>query len=135
MERAGIGIIGCGSISGIYLTNLTKQFVHIRVVACADLIRERSQSATAKYGVPRASTVEELLGDPEVEIVVNLTPPRAHVEVSRAALEAGKHVYSEKPLATRRADGAAVLRAARRPPAPGQRRAALPCARRDGRNP
>lgn len=101
MERAGIGIIGCGSISGIYLTNLTKQFVHIRVVACADLIRERSQSATAKYGVPRASTVEELLGDPEVEIVVNLTPPRAHVEVSRAALEAGKHVYSEKPLATK----------------------------------
>jgi len=112
MERTGIGIIGCGNISGIYLTNLTKRFVHTRVVACADLIRERTQAATARYGVPRACTVEELLRDPEVEIVVNLTPPRAHKDVSRAALDAGKHVYSEKPLAIRRADGAAVLRAA-----------------------
>ena len=114
MERAGIGIIGCGNISGIYLTNLTKRFPQTRVVACADVIRERSQAATARYGVPRAYTVEELLRDAEVEIVVNLTPPRAHVEVSRAALNAGKHVYSEKPLAIRRADGAAVLRDARR---------------------
>ena len=114
MDRTGIGIIGCGNISGIYLTNLTKRFVHTRVVACADLIRERSAAAAAQYGVARAETVEELLRDPEVEIVVNLTPPRAHREVSLAALDAGKHVYSEKPLATRRTDGAAVLRAARR---------------------
>ncbi|MFI5367850.1 MAG: Gfo/Idh/MocA family protein [Spirochaetia bacterium] len=92
MERTGIGIIGCGNISGIYLTNLTTRFVHTRVVACADLNRERSQAAADKYGVARAETVEELLRDPEVEIVVNLTPPRAHMEVSRAALGAGKHV-------------------------------------------
>jgi predicted dehydrogenase len=83
MERTGIGIIGCGSISGIYLTNLMTRFVHTRVVACADLNRERSQAAADKYGVARAETVEELLRDPEVEIVVNLTPPRAHMEVSR----------------------------------------------------
>ena len=114
MNPTGIGIIGCGNISGIYLANLTKRFVHTRVVACADMVQERAKAAAGKYGVPRGCTVEELLRDPEVEIVVNLTIPRAHADVSRAALEAGKHVYSEKPLAIRRVDGAAVLRAAGR---------------------
>ena len=114
MERTGIGIIGCGNISGIYLANLTKRFVQTRVVACADLVQDRARAAAVKYGVPRGCTVEELLRDPEVEIVVNLTPPRGHMDISRAALEAGKHVYSEKPLAIRRVDGAAVLRTARR---------------------
>jgi hypothetical protein len=66
MERTGIGIIGCGNISGIYLTNLMTRFVHTRVVACADLNRERSQAAADKYGVARAETVEALLRDPEV---------------------------------------------------------------------
>ena len=86
--------------------------MHTRVVACADLVPERAQAAAGKYDVPRGCTVEVLLRDPEVEIVVNLTIPRAHAEVIARALEAGKHVYSEKPLAIRRVDGADVLAAA-----------------------
>jgi predicted dehydrogenase len=112
--KTGIGIIGCGAISGIYLKNLTKKFRATRVVACADLDADRAKAASAEYGISKACTVEELLRDPEVEIVLNLTIPRAHAEVSLAAIAAGKHVYSEKPLAVSRADGARVLEAARR---------------------
>ncbi|MCX7030203.1 MAG: Gfo/Idh/MocA family oxidoreductase [Spirochaetes bacterium] len=114
MAKTGVGIIGCGAISGIYLKNLTQKFDSTRVVACADLLAERAKAAAAEYKVAKASTVDELLRDPEVEIVLNLTIPRVHAEVSLAAIAAGKHVYSEKPLAVSRADGARVLEAARR---------------------
>lgn len=110
----GIGIIGCGAISGIYLENLTRRFRNARVVACADLVAERATAAAAKYGVAKACAVEELLRDPAVQIVLNLTIPKAHASVSLAALAAGKHVYLEKPLAVTRADGARVLNAARK---------------------
>lgn len=110
----GIGIIGCGAISGIYLQNLTRRFRNTRVVACADLVAERATKAAAEHGVAKACTVEELLRDPAVQIVLNLTIPRAHASVSLAALAAGKHVYLEKPLAVTRADGARVLKAARK---------------------
>jgi predicted dehydrogenase len=110
----GIGIIGCGDISGIYLQNLTRRFRDARVVACADLIAERAEKAAAEYGVAKAVPVDELLRDPGVEIVLNLTIPKAHADVSLAALAAGKHVYLEKPLAVTRAAGARVLAAARK---------------------
>ncbi len=110
----GIGIVGCGDISGIYLKNLTHRFANTRVVACADIVAERAKKAAAEYGVGKACSVEELLRDPEVEIVLNLTIPKAHAEVSLAALAAGKHAYQEKPLAVTRADGARVLKAAHR---------------------
>jgi predicted dehydrogenase len=110
----GIGIIGCGDISGIYLQNLTRRFRGARVVACADLIAERAKKAAAEYGVAKAVSVDELLRDPEVEIVLNLTIPKAHADVSLAALAAGRHVYLEKPLAVTRAAGARVLAAARK---------------------
>jgi predicted dehydrogenase len=110
----GIGIVGCGAISGIYLENLTRRFRGARVVACADLVPARAKAAADKYGVAKACTVDDLLRDPDVAIVLNLTIPKAHAAVSLAALAAGKHVYLEKPLAVQRADGSRVMKAARK---------------------
>jgi predicted dehydrogenase len=107
-----IGIIGCGTISGIYLKNLA-QFPGLEVVACADMLLERAQARAAEFGVPRACTTSDLLVDPEVELVINLTIPNAHAEISLAALEAGKSVYSEKPLAVKREDGLRLVQVAR----------------------
>ena len=114
MRRVKVGVIGCGAISAKYLENLTGPFRFcIEVAACADLIPERAQSRAAEFGVPRACSVAELLADPEIEMVVNLTVPAAHYEVSLAALEAGKHVYTEKPLAVTREEGRLLLAKAR----------------------
>ena len=112
MQPVKIGIIGCGAISGVYF-EAGKTFEILDIVACADLIPERAKAKAEQYQIPRACTPEELLADPEIEIVVNLTVPRAHFEVSLAALEAGKSVYSEKPLAVTREEGQRLLAAAR----------------------
>ena len=106
------GVVGCGNISTVYFENLRTRYPVVQVVACADLVPERSRTAAERFGVPRVVTPEELLADPEVELVVNLTNPAAHAEVSLAAIEAGKHVYSEKPLAIERTDGQAIMDAA-----------------------
>ena len=108
MERTKIGIIGCGNISKIYCEAPTK-FPNIEVVACADIDLERARAKAAEHGIPKALSVDDLLADSEVEIVVNLTIPAVHAAVSKSILEAGKHVYSEKPLAINRADAAALL--------------------------
>ncbi len=108
----GVGIVGCGFISGIYLENCAA-FEILNVVACADLDLERAQAKAAQYGVPKACSVEELLADPAIDIVVNLTIPRAHAEVALAAVRAGKSVYNEKPLAVTRAEAHQVLEEAR----------------------
>jgi len=107
-EPTKIGIVGCGAISGIYLQNATK-FDAIEVVACADLRLGAARARAEEFGVPKACSVEELLADLEVEIVVNLTPHRAHGPVGIAALEAGKSVYNEKPLAVYREEGQRML--------------------------
>jgi predicted dehydrogenase len=107
-----VGVVGCGNISGIYLQNAGRLGV-LDVVAVADLIRERADAAAKKYGVPRVCTTEELLADPEIELVLNITVPKAHAEVALAAVEAGKSVYNEKPLAIAREDGKRLLEAAR----------------------
>ena len=106
-----VGIIGCGNISGIYLTNC-RRLPGLELVACADLDRARAQAKAAEHGI-RAASVDELLADPAIDLVINLTIPAVHAEVNMSALAAGKHVYTEKPLATRRADGAATLALAR----------------------
>jgi len=111
MRRTGIGIIGCGNISDIYFQSGTT-FDNLRVVACADLIPARASEKARQHGVTRALTPAELVTDPEVEIVVNLTVPKAHAQVSMAAVEAGKHVYSEKPLASTREDARRLMDAA-----------------------
>jgi len=91
-----IGIIGCGNISGAYFGGAQKTDI-LEIKSCADLRMEAAQNAAQKYGC-KAVTVDELLADPEIELVVNLTVPRVHVEVGLRVLEAGKHVYSEKPF-------------------------------------
>jgi predicted dehydrogenase len=111
-RKTSIGIIGCGTISSTYF-QAPHRFENLQVVACADIDLERAHRQAEKYGVSKVYTVEELLADPEVEIVLNLTVPNAHAEISLQAIAAGKSVYSEKPLATRRADGQAILEAAR----------------------
>lgn len=97
-DRLGVGVVGCGNISSIYLENSAK-FVNLEPVACADLVPERAEAQAEKHGVPKACSIEDLLADPAVDIVLNLTVPKAHAEVAGAALAAGKHVYNEKPLA------------------------------------
>ena len=113
MQRAKVGVIGCGKISGIYLRNCTLNFDNLKVVACADLVPELAVRRAREFGIPKACSVAELLGDPEIEIVLNLTVPHAHAAVNLEALRAGKHVYAEKPFALSRADADAVLELAR----------------------
>ncbi|WP_138469548.1 Gfo/Idh/MocA family protein [Poseidonocella sp. HB161398] len=110
MTPLGIGIIGCGVISDIYMKNCAV-FPQIRLAAVADLRAEAAAAKGAEYGVP-AVTVDELLKREDVDIVLNLTIPQAHVEVGLMALEAGKHVYAEKPLAGSVADGRRLVEAA-----------------------
>ncbi|WP_219833925.1 Gfo/Idh/MocA family protein [Paenibacillus sp. R14(2021)] len=109
MQKTKIGIIGCGVISSIYLENGTKTFGMLEVAAVADLIPDMARQRAAEYGIPKACTVEELLADPEIEIVVNLTAPQAHTEVNLQILNAEKHVYAEKPFALSREDADRVL--------------------------
>ena len=106
-----VGLLGCGHVSGQYFEGLA-QYDYLPVVACADIDPERAELKAAQNGVPRACTPDELLADGDVELVVNLTPPQAHAEASMAAIQAGKHVWSEKPLATNLNDGRALVTAA-----------------------
>ncbi len=103
------GVIGCGNISSAYFESFSERYGNVEVIACSDSYPERARAAAKQFGIPAALTVEELLASPDVEMVVNLTNPAAHAEVSLAALKAGKHVYSEKPLAVERSEGRAIL--------------------------
>lgn len=95
-DNLGIGIIGCGNISAAYL-ELSPLFRGIEIRACADIDLNAAKARATEFGV-RAETVEGLLGADDINIVVNLTIPAAHFEVSKQVLQAGKHVYSEKPF-------------------------------------
>ncbi|WP_018240006.1 Gfo/Idh/MocA family protein [Ensifer sp. BR816] len=96
VKELGVGIIGCGNISTTYF-KLAPLFKGIRVVACADINPAAAEARAAEYDVT-AQSIEAMLVNPEVDIIVNLTIPDAHYPVSKAILESGKHVYSEKPL-------------------------------------
>ncbi|CAE6835903.1 Gfo/Idh/MocA family protein [Paraburkholderia nemoris] len=111
MQPVIIGIIGCGSISDAYFNGAARSSF-VRVKACADMRLEAAQAKAAQHGVT-AVTVDALLSDPDIEIVVNLTVPQAHVAVSLQVLEAGKHVYLEKPLGTEFAAARDLLAKAR----------------------
>jgi predicted dehydrogenase len=111
-DRIGVGVVGCGNISGIYLANLW-QFEALDVIACADLVLERAIAKAAEFEVPNACTVDELLASSAIDLVVNLTIPAAHGKVGKAAVEAGKSVYNEKPLAIDLADARELLDSAR----------------------
>ena len=113
MNPVKVGVIGCGSISGIYLERMQKTFEILEVVACADLVKERAEAKAAEWNVSKVCSVKELLADPEIEFVVNLTIPAAHHEIGMAAFQAGKSVYGEKPLALTREEGNQLLEAAK----------------------
>jgi len=95
-RELGVGIIGCGNISTTYFS-LAPLFKGLKVLACADINVQAAEARAKEYGV-RAQTIDALLANDEIDVVVNLTIPDAHFPVSKAILEAGKHVYSEKPL-------------------------------------
>jgi len=103
-----VGVIGCGNISGAYL-GISKIFPMLDVAAVADIDMDRAREKAEEFDIARACTVEELLADPEIKIIINLTIPVAHAEVGMAALEAGKCVYNEKPLAVSREDGKKMI--------------------------
>lgn len=93
----GVGIIGAGVISQTYLENLTS-FPDVNVVAVGDLLPDRARAKADEHGVAAAGTPDDVLSNPDVDLVVNLTIPQVHVEVSSAAIAAGKHVWTEKPI-------------------------------------
>ena len=97
MQIIQLGIVGCGNISDAYLTGGARSRL-VSVKSVADIDMERAAAKAAAYGVAAVS-LDEMLSDPEIQIVVNLTPPQAHAEIGRRAIAAGKHVYSEKPFA------------------------------------
>ena len=107
-----VGVVGCGIIAKRYVTD-SAAFDTWQPVACADLDTASAEAFAAEHGL-RAESVDELIADPEVELVLNLTPPNAHAPLTRSALAAGKHVYSEKPLATSVADGRDLVETAQR---------------------
>jgi predicted dehydrogenase len=106
-----IGIIGTGNIAPAYLRGCGK-FDFLNVIACADLDRDRARAFADQYHLTPLS-IDALLANPDIDIIINLTVPKAHAEVSLAILEAGKHVYSEKPLAVHTGDGRRILEVAR----------------------
>ncbi|MBL8094441.1 MAG: Gfo/Idh/MocA family oxidoreductase [Anaerolineales bacterium] len=103
----GVGVIGCGNISEIYLKNLAR-FSVLRAVAVADLDPVRAEARARQFGMT-ARSVDDLLASDDIDLVINLTIPAAHAEISQRALAAGKHVHTEKPLAINRADGVRIL--------------------------
>lgn len=116
-----VGVVGCGNVSRQYLANLVPQDetgptdpddAHLVVVACADAESARADEVARAFGIAQTLSVDELVASAEVDLVLNLTSPSAHAAVSMAAVRAGKHVYTEKPLATSVVDARALLDAA-----------------------
>lgn len=110
-RRVGVGIIGCGNISSAYLKAM-QGFAVLEVIAVADMRPEVAEKKAAEFGLTAVS-VDALLADPRVEIILNLTIPRAHVEVGLRAIAADKHVYGEKPLGVTFAEGKRLADAAK----------------------
>jgi predicted dehydrogenase len=112
-NKTKIAMIGVGSISGIYLKNITTVFKELELIGVCDLVRERAEKAGEEYGIPKLyETMHEAFNDSEVDIVLNLTRPYEHFEVTKAALLAGKHVYAEKPLGADFDEGIELVRIA-----------------------
>ncbi|MCL2763328.1 MAG: Gfo/Idh/MocA family oxidoreductase [Treponema sp.] len=111
MQR--IGIAGIGDISRIYLDNLTKVFgKQVQVTAVTDTIFERAEKAAADYNVKAFRSAEEMVHSADVDMLLNLTPPQFHFELALAAVNAGKHVYNEKPFCVKREEAACLIKAA-----------------------
>ncbi len=98
MKRMKTAILGCGSVSDMYMQSIQEQFTVLDLCACCDVRQDRMETAAKKYGLTPMS-FDAILADPEIELVINLTPPAGHYPLTKKALEHGKHVYSEKMLA------------------------------------
>src|SRR5690554_5203553 len=109
MRKVKIGIIGCGVISNTYISNIKSMYKWLEIKACAAKYLENAKKTADKYGIPKACTTEELLADPEIEIVLNLTTPNVHTEINQQILRAGKHLYCEKPFALNLKDAKETL--------------------------
>ena len=103
-----IGLIGCGHIAETYF-RAEKYFNNIKIIKCADINEKASKRCALNFGI-KSVTVNELLKDKQIEIILNLTIPKAHYQISKKALINGKHVYSEKPLAINLNDGKKLLK-------------------------
>ena len=102
MRKVRIGFVGVGNISGIYLENLTKEFREVEIIGVCDLLRERAEKAVKEYNIPKLyGDMYELFADPEVDIVLNITQAVNHYAVTKAAILAGKNVYSQRSLSRR----------------------------------
>jgi predicted dehydrogenase len=110
-DTARVGVIGAGTISAKYLEN-SKKFDAFCVEAIADVRIDGAQARAKEFDIPTASSVDDLLTNPNIDLVINLTPHRVHGEVGLQVLNAGKHVYNEKPLAVHRDDAKAMIDAA-----------------------
>jgi len=110
MQKLRVGVIGIGDISNVYLNNLKNYPDVVEVVACASRGLEKAQRKAAEHNIPKAyASADELIAAPDIAIVLNLTIPEVHARYNLAALNAGKHVYSEKPLAATFAEGKAIM--------------------------
>lgn len=109
MEKIKIGIIGCGIISEHYLKRLSHSFEMLEVKACSDLDIEKAKKRSEQFNIEKVYSVDEILSDLDIDIIVNLTIPGAHSEICLKALNAGKHVYVEKPLSISRDDAKQIL--------------------------
>ncbi|MGP4031115.1 Gfo/Idh/MocA family protein [Pseudarthrobacter sp. 1C304] len=107
----GVAVVGAGTISTQYLDNLTA-FPDLKVLVVADLVEEAAEARAREYGIPGWGGLDAALDHPDVELIVNLTVPAAHVEVATAAVNAGKHVWTEKPFALDRESGLGLLKTA-----------------------
>ena len=103
-----VGVVGCGNISSAYFDH-APAFPILEVVACADLDQDKAKAQAAKFSIPQVLSVDELLAHPEIEIVLNLTIPQAHVPIARQAIAHGKHTYAEKPFGLDREDAKPLL--------------------------
>lgn len=112
-EKVGIGVIGCGTIASVYLKNIMQHYNNLELLAVSDIYIEKAQEMAQKYGVPKACSTEELLAMDEVEIVLNLTTPGVHYLINKKILNAGKHVYCEKPLTLSLEDGKQLVNLAK----------------------
>ncbi|MFI7125787.1 Gfo/Idh/MocA family protein [Nonomuraea sp. NPDC050153] len=110
-QPVNVGVVGCGAISAQYFRTIDR-LPQLRLVAVADLDLDRAREAVGPYAGVDVLSVAELVADPRVDVVLNLTVPAAHAEVALRAIAAGKDVYCEKPLAATAADAARVLGAA-----------------------
>ena len=110
-KRTAVGIVGCGVISGVYARKLAS-LPFVDLLACADVMPDRARVLAEKHAIEKVLEPDALIADPDVEVVVNLTIPAAHHAVSLAAVEAGKSVFSEKPLALGLAEALALGKAA-----------------------